>query len=73
MGYFLVVDRIEGEWAVVEYSEKNTTTFNVPIKLLPEGIKEGDIIELTVSIRRDETIEEKKKLHRLIDENMFDG
>ncbi len=44
---FWVVDRIEGEYAVIESS---AGTFNLELKFLPDDIKEGD----TISVIRDE-------------------
>lgn len=44
-----VVDRFEGDWAVVEYGDRN---FNIPRWLLPAGCKEGTV--LTIRIRIDE-------------------
>lgn len=41
-----VLDRIEGEWAVIEY---NQAIFNIPRNLLPRDVKEGDVINLSVS------------------------
>ena len=36
-----IIDRFEGNWAVIEY---NKITFNLPIDILPKGIKEGQVI-----------------------------
>jgi hypothetical protein len=41
----MVVDRIEGEWAVLEYMGK---CFDFPVVLLPEGTKEGSCLELSL-------------------------
>lgn len=43
---FWIVDRIEGEYAVIETSEGS---FNILLKFLPDDIKEGD----TISVIRD--------------------
>ncbi len=48
----LVIDRIEGEWAVVEYG---ALSFNLPLPLLPKQVQEGDIISLRVTILDTET------------------
>jgi len=39
------VDRIEGEFAVVEVEN---TTVDMPVSLLPEGCGEGSVIEITL-------------------------
>lgn len=41
----LIIDRLEGDLAVVELDEK---TLNVPRALFPEA-REGDTVEITVS------------------------
>lgn len=40
----LIIDRFEGDFAVVEYKEGRT--FNLPRSLLPPGAKEGDVLQL---------------------------
>jgi len=51
------IDRFEGEYAVMEC---NNNHFNIPKNILPEGIKEGDIIN--VSVDRAETSDKKENL-----------
>ncbi len=46
-----VIDRVEGELAVLLMGEEGETRLNVPLALLPEGCREGDI--LNISIERD--------------------
>ena len=57
----IIIDRIEGIFAVVELQDGNT--IEVPIELLPENIKEGNIIEIKINNditeKRRKTIEEK--------------
>ena len=43
----LVIDRMEGDWAVIEFEKR---TFNVPLSLLPQGVKEGDVISMLITI-----------------------
>lgn len=54
----LIVDRFEGDWAVIEYG---TTTFNLPRFLLPPDIKEGDVITLNVLVDQTLTNERRQK------------
>ena len=42
-----IIDRIEDGFAVCEYCEGKT--IDVPFASLPDGIKEGDAVTLTVS------------------------
>ena len=43
---FWVIDRIEGSFAVVEIAVGQTV--NVPLSALPEGIREGSVLRITV-------------------------
>ena len=52
----LIVDRFEGDWAVIEYGG---TTFNLPRSLLPQDVKEGDVITISISV--DETVTKERK------------
>ena len=61
------IDRVEGKLAVLLIGDKGEVKLNVPISLLPEGSKEGDILD--ISIIRDEkaTDETKERVSNLID------
>jgi hypothetical protein len=41
----IIVDRIEGEWAVLEVGEHRV---NFPLAALPQPVREGDLITLEV-------------------------
>ena len=71
MGNILVIDRIEEEWAVIEYRPMNTT-FSIPAALLPEDAGEGDIIELDITMQKDEALKLRRELERFLKENMED-
>ena len=51
----LIVDRIEADFAVCEIEEGSFT--DIPLKALPNGVKEGDVIK--ISVEAEET--EKRK------------
>jgi hypothetical protein len=55
----LIIDRFEGDWAVIEY---NNSTFNLPKDLLPEGVKEGLVIDIKVEINKAATEERKESI-----------
>lgn len=57
-----VVDRFEGEWAVIEWKDKN---FNFPRELLPEEVNEGDILIFNVEVDKKETERRKKSIEDL--------
>jgi hypothetical protein len=46
-----VIDRVEGEFAVLLLGDKGEFGLNFPLSLLPAGCREGDV--LNISIERD--------------------
>lgn len=50
LGTLVIVDRIEGPLAVLEWSEEQLT--EVPVTALPDGVQEGD--RLVLLVRRDQ-------------------
>jgi hypothetical protein len=62
----LIIDRFEGDFAVVEYKEDHT--FNLPRSLLPPGAKEGDILTLTMTIDNESAETRKERIETLMDE-----
>lgn len=51
----VIIDRIEGGFAVVELEDGSH--FNLPTGLLPEGAKEGSVIDISL----DKASEKKKR------------
>ena len=41
------VDRIEGQWAVLMFEDQSTSV-NVPLAKLPDQIREGDYLRVTL-------------------------
>jgi len=64
-----IIDRFEGDWAIVETG--NRTTFNLPRGVLSADLKEGDVINIKVSIDSEATSQRSKKAKSLLD-NFFD-
>lgn len=62
----LIIDRFEGEWAILEWEPGHTFLF--PRALLPPEGREGDALVVSTSIDRDETIRRKKRIQGLLDE-----
>ncbi len=66
----LIIDRFEGDWAIIE--TENRHTFNLPRSILPPEVKEGDVISLQVGIdlvaTKDRTEKSKSRLKNLFDE-----
>ena len=64
-----IIDRFEGVWAIIE--TENHLTFNMPRSSLPPGLKEGDVLNIQVSIDLVATKERTEQSKRMI-ENLFD-
>ena len=62
----LIIDRFEGEWAIIEYEAGKT--FSVPTMLLPKEVKEGDVLTLQFTIDKEETRQQRKRIRGLLDE-----
>jgi len=59
-----IIDRFEGDFAVVELFDK--TLINIPRKAIPSEAKEGSVID--VIINDTETAERTKKIDKLMDD-----
>ncbi len=57
----VIVDRIEGDYAVVEIEKGNMS--NIPLDLVP-NVKEGDVVSITIN--KDKTEERKKTIEELM-------
>lgn len=64
-----IIDRFEGDWAIIE--TENSTLFNLPRSVMPTDLKEGDVINILVSIDTESTIQRSKSSKSLLD-NFFD-
>ena len=58
----LIISRFEGDWAVIELEE---TSFNVPKTLLPQEAKEGDVINISISVDQEATASRKQQINEL--------
>lgn len=65
----LIIDRFEGDWAIVEM--ENRHTFNLPRFVLPPSSKAGDVISIQVSIDLELTKERTENSTRMLN-NLFD-
>lgn len=64
---FGVVDRFEGEFAVIETD--NGKILNLKISLLPKDISEGDVINLDkMTIDKEETEKRKNEIEKIAEE-----
>ncbi|NLT95248.1 MAG: DUF3006 domain-containing protein [Clostridia bacterium] len=60
-----IIDRFEGDWAVIEYQNK---TFNIPRELLPGGSQEGDVLTVEISLNKKATEERRDRIQGLMDD-----
>jgi len=61
-----VIDRIEEKIAVIFIKNKNIT-LEIPIEILPKGIKEGDWFDMLFKKNSQETFKMKKKNEELLE------
>jgi len=61
------IDRVEGKLAVLLIRDGESIKLNVPLILLPEGSKEGDILDISIQKDEKETAEAKEKVASLIE------
>ena len=61
----LIIDRFEGDWAVLEMGRR---TFNFPRSLLPEGAREGDVLDIKIAVDNLATTKRKMKIDKLAGE-----
>ena len=58
-----IIDRFEGEWAVVEFEGRKT--FDFPRSLLPETAAEGDVLRFEMKVDREETEKRRREIDTL--------
>jgi hypothetical protein len=63
----VTLDRIEENIAVLLVREEEDVKINIPIFLLPEGTREGEILDITISRNKKETEEAKKRVSTLLE------
>lgn len=61
----LIIDRFEGEYALIEMNRK---IFHIPKSLIPKGAKEGDVIQIQITIDKKATDDRKKETQGLADD-----
>lgn len=65
----VVVDRIEGDYAICEKEDR--TMIELKLELLPDGIKDGMVLNLEdnkITIDEVETLNKKKAAQKLLDD-----
>lgn len=64
-----IIDRFEGQWAVIEGDEKQT--FNLPRQILPAEAKQGDVVLINITVDQVATQERSVRIKKLM-EGFFD-
>ena len=63
----LIIDRFEGEYAVLESQSQNSFIFNFPRSLLPKGVKEGSVLRFNIDLDEKETETRRKNIQEQLD------
>lgn len=61
-----VIDRFEGDYAVVLFGDKEVKV-DIPIKLLPREAREGSWLNITVEVDQEGTRKQEEKVKGLLD------
>ena len=64
----VIIDRIEGDLAVLVLYEDDRVKFNFPLRLLPEGAREDDNLLMTFAQDNASKESAKKRIGNLLDE-----
>jgi hypothetical protein len=61
----VVIDRLEGDLAVVVLYDDDSVKFNLPLKYLPQGAGGGDHLQMTFTIDEESREAEKERIEDL--------
>jgi hypothetical protein len=61
-----IIDRIEGDLAVITLYDDDRVKFNLPVSLLPQGAREGDHLQITFTEDKESREELKKRIEELL-------
>ena len=62
----IYIDRVEGDLAVIALTEDDCVRFNLPLRYLPEGAREGDHFQLTLGRDNESRDESKSRIEQLL-------
>ncbi len=62
------IDRVEGGIAVVVLADDDKVKFNLPVKYLPEGARDGDHLQLIFKVDEKSREETKSRVSDLLKE-----
>ena len=61
------IDRVEGKLAVLLIRNEESIKLNIPLILLPEGSREGDILDISIQKDEKETEDAKERVSSIIE------
>ncbi|MCI0485574.1 MAG: DUF3006 domain-containing protein [Blastocatellia bacterium] len=61
----VVIDRIEGDLAVIVLSDDDSVKFDLPVKYMPEGAREGEHYRMTFTPDEESRDSERKRIEDL--------
>jgi hypothetical protein len=62
----VIIDRIEGAIAVLMPADDDEAVFNLPLAYLPEGVEEGDHLDMVFTIDRKSREEAEQRTKDLL-------
>lgn len=62
----VVIDRIEGDLAVLVLYEDDRVKLNLPLRCLPEGVREGDHLQMGFAQDEESRESERKRVGDLL-------
>ena len=62
-----VIDRVEGESAVLLLGDMGEFKLNLPLSLLPEGCREGDVLSISFARDPEATEQTRERVSGLMD------
>lgn len=64
----LIIDRVEGELAVLVAADDDTVSFNLPISYLPAGVTAGDHLNVDFTVDKESRAAAARRTRALLDE-----
>ena len=68
-----VVDRFEGNYAVINIENTEGETLDLPGAILPEAAEEGSMVDISIKVKPNRTREAKRKVQEMIDRLKMKG
>lgn len=61
-----IIDRLEDDTAVILIGDEEKEV-NIPISYLPSNISEGDVIEISLNVNKEETAKRAQKIKKFME------